>query len=237
MNMHKSNMESQLIDAAGHIMRQRRSIRAFLPTPVDPQEIHRILNLARHAPSGTNIQPWNVYVATGKTQQALVLKLRAAFDDPAASEKYQEEYPYYPEDWVSPYVERRRKVGWDLYTLLGIAKTDKARMFAQHRRNVECFGAPASLFFTIDRRLAQGSWLDYGMFIQNVALSVTAHGLASCVQAAFNPYHLVIREVLGWPDSEMLVCGMSLGHADPDAVENSLVVEREPVESFARFFD
>lgn len=228
---------NDLIDAASHIMRQRRSIRAFLPRPVERQEIHQILDLARHAPSGTNIQPWKVYVATGETQQALVLKLRAAFDDPASSEKYQQEYPYYPEEWISPYVERRRKVGWDLYALLGIAKTDKTRMFAQHRRNVECFGAPASLFFTIDRRLAQGSWLDYGMFIQNVALAVTAHGLSSCVQAAFNPFHRVIREVLPWPDSEMLVCGMSLGHADSDAVENSLVVEREPVESFAQFFD
>lgn len=225
------------IDAASRLMQQRRSTRAFLPVPVEPEIVHRILDIARHAPSGTNIQPWKVYVATGKTQDLLIRELRAAFDDPDAAEKYQEEYSYYPKEWISPYVERRRKVGWDLYALLGIEKSDKARMFAQHRRNVECFGAPASMFFTIDRRLAQGSWLDYGMFIQNVTLAVTAHGLASCVQAAFNPYHRVIRNVLEWPDQEMLVCGMSLGHADPDAVENSLVVEREPVESFVRFFD
>lgn len=229
--------ENDLTEAARFLMRQRRSSRAFLPTQIALEKIQQILNMARHAPSGTNIQPWKVYVATGKTQETLIRNLCAAFDDPESEQKYQDEYSYYPEEWISPYVERRRKVGWDLYTLLGIAKTDKARMFAQHRRNVECFGAPASLFFTIDRRLAQGSWLDYGMFLQSVALAVTAHGLASCLQAAFNPFHSVIREIFAWPDSEMLVCGMSLGYADPDAVENSLVVKREPVESFAKFFD
>lgn len=227
----------QQIDATRSLMQKRRSTRAFLPTPVDPATIHQILQMARHAPSGTNIQPWNVYVATGDAQARLVANLAEAFNHPEASSKFTEEYPYYPAQWRSPYVERRRKLGWDLYALLGIDKRDKAAMFAQHRRNVECFGAPASLFFTIDRHLTQGSWLDYGMFIQNVALAVTAHGLASCVQAAFNPYHAVIREVLPWPDTQMLVCGMSLGHADPLAIENSLSVEREPVESFTRFFD
>jgi nitroreductase len=226
-----------LVDAASRLMRRRRSTRAFMPAPVDAGILHRILHMARHAPSGTNIQPWQVYAVTGATQEELIRKLCAAFDDPDASQKYVAEYPYYPEQWFSPYIERRRKVGWDLYNVLGIAKTDKARMFAQHRRNAECFGAPASLFFTIDRRLAQGSWLDYGMFIQNVALAVAAHGLESCVQAALNPFHSVIREVLPWPDAEMLVCCMSLGYADPDAVENSLVVERAAVESFTQFFD
>jgi nitroreductase len=228
---------NDLVDTVNSLMQQRRSIRAFLPEPVDAGAIHQILKMARHAPSGTNIQPWKVYVASGETQELLVQKLCAAFDDPASAEKYRDEYAYYPDHWFSPYVERRRKVGWDLYTLLGIAKADKKRIFLQHRRNVECFGAPVSLFFTIDRRLAQGSWLDYGMFIQNVALAVTAHGFASCVQAAFNPFHSVIREVLPWSDSEMLVCGMSLGYADPDAVENSLKVNREPVDSFVQFFD
>lgn len=235
--MNNSLRENDLVGTATTLMRRRRSTRAFLPTPVKAETIRQILDIARYAPSGTNIQPWKVYVANGDTQKLLVDKLCAAFDEPESSTRYQDEYPYYPEQWFSPYVDRRRKVGWDLYSLLGIAKTDKARMSAQHRRNVECFGAPASLFFTIDRRLAQGSWLDYGMFIQNVTLAVTAHGLASCVQAAFNPYHPVIRDVFDWPENEMLVCGMSLGYPDPDAVENGLVVEREPVEHFARFFD
>jgi nitroreductase len=237
VDMTDSSVPTNLAEAAAELMQRRRSTRAFLSKPVNRDTLHAILDSARHAPSGTNIQPWNVYVATGSTQDVLVAKLCAAFDDPEATEKYRDEYPYYPEKWMSPYVERRRKVGWDLYSLLGIKKDDKARMFAQHRRNVECFGAPASMFFTVDRRLAMGSWLDYGMFIQNVALAVTAHGLASCVQAAFNPYHSVIRDVLGWPEGEMLVCGMSVGYADPSAIENTLVVEREPVDFFTKFFD
>jgi len=235
--MHDKRGVNDPAGALEQLLQQRRSIRAFLPDPVEAGTIHRILAMARHAPSGTNIQPWKVYVASGAAQKQLVAKLCAAFDEPGSEQKYRDEYPYYPDQWFSPYIERRRKVGWDLYGLLGIAKTDKERIFLQHRRNLECFGAPASLFFTIDRRLAQGSWLDYGMFIQNVALSVSAHGLASCVQAAFNPFHSVIREVLPWPDTEMLVCGMSLGHADLDAVENTLKVERVPVDAFVQFFD
>lgn len=229
-------MTEATIAAVSALLQKRRSVRAFLPTPVDPATIHGILHLARHAPSGTNIQPWNVYVATGEAQARLVDSLRAAFNEPDAASRYAEEYPYYPSAWPQHHLARRRKVGWDLYGLLGIEKSDKAGIFAQLRRNVECFGAPASLFFTIDRRLSKGSWLDYGMFIQSVALAVSAHGLASCVQAAFNPFHSVIRAELPWPDEEMLVCGMSLGQADPDAIENTLQVAREPVENFTRFF-
>jgi nitroreductase len=228
--------DTSRLAVAGELMLQRRSVRAFLPTPVDIDLIRSILDMARHCPSGTNMQPWTVYVATGATQHDLVQRLGAAFDDPDAASLYKEEYPYYPGAWFSPFAERRRTLGLELYTRLSIGKSDRTRMLAQHRRNVECFGAPASVFFTIDRRLTQGSWLDYGMFIQNVALAVSAHGLASCVQAAFNPFHEVIRGVVGWPDGEMLVCGMSLGHADAGALENGLVVEREPVDAFARFF-
>jgi len=215
----------------------RRSVRAFLPTPVPRATIERILAVASRAPSGTNTQPWKVYVLTGERLVSLSKKLVAAYDDPEESARHSEEYPYYPTEWVSPYIDRRRKVGWNLYGLLGIGKTDKARMHAQHRRNYEFFGAPDGLMFTIDRILRQGSWLDYGMFIEGVMVAARAHGLDTCPQAAFTPFHRIVTEAIGAPASEQLVCGMSLGWADASAIENTLVTEREPVTGFARFLD
>jgi nitroreductase len=215
----------------------RRSIRAFLPTPVPRATIEAILAVASRAPSGTNTQPWHVYVLTGESQRSLSRRLVAAYDDPVARASHSEEYAYYPTEWRSPFIERRRKVGWDLYGLLGIAKTDKERMHAQHRRNYEFFGAPVGLMYTIDRIMRQGSWLDFGMFLENVMVAARAHGLDTCPQAAFTQFHRIITEAIGAPESEQLVCGMSLGVADPQAIENTLVTEREPVASFTRFLD
>ena len=215
----------------------RRSVRAFLPTPVARATIERILAVASRAPSGTNTQPWHVYVLTGESLGALSRRLVAAYDDAEERARHSEEYAYYPTEWKSPFLERRRKVGWDLYGLLGIAKTDKERMHAQHRRNYEFFGAPVGLMYTIDRVMRQGSWLDFGMFLQSVMVAARAHGLDTCPQAAFTPFHRIITEQIGAPANEQLVCGMSLGVADPDAIENTLVTEREPVASFARFLD
>jgi nitroreductase len=134
-------------------------------------------------------------------------------------------------------VDRRRKVGWDLYSLLGIGKADKARMHAQHARNYVFFDAPVGLIFTIDRVMQQGSWLDYGMFLQSVMVAARARGLDTCPQAAFTQFHRIISQELNLPPEEMVVCGMALGYADPKAVENTLVTEREPVSGFARFME
>jgi nitroreductase len=225
------------IAAAEAAVATRRSVRAFLPNPVPRATVERILAVASRAPSGTNTQPWKVYVLTGESLRSLSRRLVAAYDDPEERARHSEEYPYYPTEWVSPYIDRRRKIGWDLYGLLGIGKTDKARMHAQHRRNYEFFGAPVGLMFTIDRILRQGSWLDYGMFIEGVMVAARAHGLDTCPQAAFTPFHRIVTEAIGAPASEQLVCGMSLGWADPDAIENTLVTEREPVAGFARFLE
>ncbi|MFC7513742.1 nitroreductase [Herbaspirillum sp. GCM10030257] len=229
--------DRSMLRMANELIGGRRSVRAFRSTPIDKTTITSILELASRAPSGTNTQPWKVTVVTGATQRRVIDALVAAFNDPEASTKYREEYPYYPREWQSPYIERRRKVGWDLYSLLGIAKGDKARMHVQHRRNVEFFGAPVTLFFTIDRIMEQGSWLDYGMFLQNVMLAARAHGLETCPQAAINDFHSILRELLQWPDNEAMVCSMSLGYEDTDAIESRLVTERTPVEEFTRFFD
>jgi nitroreductase len=176
-----------------------------------------------------------VYVLTGGAKTELSRKVAAAYDDPAERATHSEEYAYYPTEWKSPFIDRRRKVGWDLYSLLGIAKTDKARMHAQHRRNYEFFDAPVGLIFTIDRAMQQGSWLDYGMFLQSIMVAARGRGLDTCPQAAFTQFHRVIAAHLALPAEEQVVCGMSLGFADPAAIENTLVTERESVSGFARF--
>jgi nitroreductase len=223
------------VDAA---ITTRRSVRAFLPTPVPRQTIEDILAVATRAPSGVNTQPWKVTVLTGHAKEGLSRKILAAHDANAAAGSTGAdvgEYDYYPTEWAPPYIDRRRKIGWDLYSLLGIAKGDKPRMHAQHGRNYRFFDAPVGLIFTIDRVLRQGSWLDYGMFLQNVMTAARGRGLDTCPQAAFIGFHKIIKEHLSLPDSEMVVCGMSLGHADESAVENTLVTEREPVSGFTRF--
>ncbi len=228
---------SSTVAAVDAAITSRHSIRAYLPTPVPRSAVEEILAVAARAPSGTNTQPWKVHVLTGASRAGLSAALCAAYDDPEEARRHTEEYAYYPTQWASPYIERRRKVGWDLYGLLGIGKTDKARMHAQHRRNYEFFSAPVGLIFTIDRVMQQGSWLDYGMFLQNIMVAARARGLDTCPQAAFTPFHRIIAQHLKLSADEMVVCGMSLGHADPGAVENSLVTERVPPSGFARFHD
>ena len=224
--------QTAAVDAA---IKTRHSLRAFLPTPIPRETIEDILRVASRAPSGTNTQPWKVYVLTGEPLAALARDILAVYDDPAVAAQHREEYAYYPVEWRPPYIDRRRKVGWDLYGLLGIAKGDKPRMHAQHGRNYVFFDAPVGLMFTIDRVMQQGSWLDYGMFLQNITVAARARGLDTCQQAAFTQFHRIILPRLGAGDDEMLVCGMSLGIADPDAIENTLVTEREPVAGFTRF--
>jgi len=213
----------------------RRSVRAFLPTPVPEATIREILEVAVRSPSGSNIQPWKVHVLTGAARERLSSRVLAAHNDPDESAKHTEDYPYYPVEWVSPYIERRRKIGWDLYSLLGIGKTDKALMHAQHGRNYLFFDAPVGFIFTIDRVLSQGSWLDYGMFLENIMVAARGRGLDTCPQAAFNTFHRVIAHELGLGAHETIVCGMALGFADPDAIANKLVTTRASVDEFTRF--
>jgi nitroreductase len=227
-----SSQQQAAVDAA---ITSRRSVRAFLDKPVEREDIEKILGVAARAPSGTNIQPWKVYVLTGAAKTALSNAILEVYADPVQLKHHTEEYAYYPREWVSPFIERRRKLGWDLYTLLGITRENKAGMAAQHARNFHFFDAPVGFIFTIDRILEQGSWLDYGMFLQNVMVAARGRGLDTCPQAAFTQFHRIIAEHLHLPDNETVVCGMALGWADPDKIENSLVTEREPVSRFVRF--
>lgn len=229
--MIESDQQRQ-VDAA---IVSRRSVRAFLPQPVAQEDIAQILEVAARAPSGTNTQPWKVYVLTGQTRQRLIDAILAVYNDPAAAAQHTEEYHYYPSAWKSPYIDRRRKLGWDLYGLLGLTRDNKAGMHAQHGRNYRFFDAPVGMIFTIERIMQQGSWLDYGMFLQNIMIAARARGLDTCPQAAFNQFHRIIRASLQLPPEEMVVCGMALGFADPAAVANRLQTERESPAGFASF--
>ena len=232
MNPEETTSHQAVID---HAISSRRSVRAFLDQPVSRETVEAILHVARRAPSGTNTQPWQVHVLSGQVLTELCDRIQAAFDDPDSAAHHQAEIPYYPDQWDQPYLDRRRKVGWDLYGLLGITRQDKAGMHRQHGHNYRFFDAPVGMIFTIDGRLRIGSWLDYGMFLQAIMVAARGHGLHTCAQAAFTPFHRIIRQVLDIDETHRIVCGMALGHLDPDAVENTLVTERAAVHEFATF--
>ncbi len=231
-------MNPSEVDAA---IRSRMSTRAFTTQPVQRQTLHDILEVASRAPSGTNTQPWKVYVLQGERRDSLVHKVCAAHDalraNPELAAQYREEYDYYPEKWVSPYIDRRRENGWGLYALLGIAKGDRDKMHAQHQRNYCFFDAPVGLMFTIDRVMGRGSLLDYGMFLQNIMLAARARGLHTCAQAAWNGFSSIVLPHIGAKGEEMLVCGMALGYADASEKVNSFTTPRVSVDEFTHWLD
>jgi nitroreductase len=225
------------VDAA---IESRFSCRAFLRDKrVARHLIEEILAVASRAPSGTNTQPWKVYVLQGASRDALVDKVCAAHDalyaNPSLADEYREEYDYYPTKWISPYIDRRRENGWGLYGLLGIQKGEKDKMHAQHQRNFRFFDAPVGLMFTMDRILGRGSLMDYGMFLQNVLVAARARGLHTCPQAAWNGFAKIILPHIGASDGEMVVCGMSVGYADVDAKVNAFHTPREAVAGFTHW--
>jgi nitroreductase len=226
------------VDAA---MLSRFSTRAYLPQAVPNETVMDILQVAARAPSGTNTQPWRVYVLTGAKRDELVQKVCAAHDaeaaDPALAAAHKDAYDYYPEKWISPFIDRRRACGFGLYGVLGIGKGDKAAMHAQHQKNFRFFDAPVGLMFTLDRVMGRGSLVDYGMFLQNVMLAARARGLHTCPQAAWLGYSALVMPHIGALDNEMLVCGMSLGWADEAALVNTFQTQREDAGSFTTWLD
>ncbi|HSV52826.1 MAG TPA: nitroreductase [Burkholderiaceae bacterium] len=219
----------------------RMSTRAFTAQPVPRETILELLRLASRAPSGTNTQPWKAYVLQGASRDSLVEKVCAAHDaiyaNPALAAEYREEYDYYPEKWVSPYIDRRRENGWGLYGLLGITKGDKDKMHAQHQRNFHFFDAPVGLMFTLDRVMGRGSLLDYGAFLQNLMVAARGRGLHTCPQAAWNGFAKIILPHIGAGPDELLVCGMSLGFADASHNVNSYYTPRVPAEQFTTWLE
>jgi nitroreductase len=215
--------------------RTRRSIRAYKPDPVPPAMVRDIVALARHAPSGSNIQPWRVHVMTGATLARVGGAIKRAFlaDEPG----HKRDYNYYTDPIVEPYLARRRQCGWGLYGTLGIARGEHAKSKAYRATNFDFFGAPVGLIFTIDRNLEKGSWLDYGMFLQTIMLAARARGLHTCAEAAIANYPGIVRRELGITNDWVVICGMAMGYADPGAVINTFQPPRIEVDDYAVFLD
>lgn len=210
----------------------RRSIRAFLDKPVPRELIERLMRIAGRAPSGSNIQPWRVWVVTGAKKDALCKDVLALHYAGVPARK---EFDYYPANWREPYLARRRACGWGLYNLLGIERGDKQKMLDQHGRNYAFFDAPVGLLFTMDRDMVVGTWLDYGMFLQSIMIGARGLGLETCPQAAWASYPDIVQKHTGMPDDQMVICGMSLGYADWSVPVNDYVTEREAIEAFTTF--
>lgn len=234
-------MRSEQTQAVDHAITSRHSVRAFLDQAVDKQTIKEILNVACRAPSGTNTQPWKVYVVTGEKRQEMIERVCAAqielFTQPELAKQYQESFAYYPETWISPFIDRRRENGWGLYGLLGIQKGEKEKMAAQQLRNYQLFDAPVALYFTVNKAMGIGSKMDISMMIQNVMVAAKVRGLDTCPQAAWNHFHSIVLDILDAPDDEELVCTVALGYADPNHIINSFITPREPAENFTVFLD
>ncbi|MBC8243493.1 MAG: nitroreductase [Verrucomicrobia bacterium] len=214
-------------------IRNRKSVRAFLDKPVPDELVSEILDCARWAPSGVNSQPWHVAVLTGKTKQQVGSALAKRRSDGVQAEP---DYRYYPKQIEEPYIARKRACGHALYSALGIERNDIETRKAQWMKNYHGFGAPVMLLFFIDAILEKGSWVDIGMFIQNVMLTARGHGLETCPQAALAEYPDVVRNLLNIPDSRKLVCGMALGQADYDDPSYQYRTVREPIKEFVQWF-
>ncbi len=210
-------------------MRRRASTRAYLDKAVDRATVEAILDVARWAPSGANIQPWYVTVVAGETKRRLSEALLA---ERKAGRRENPDYSYYPKQWVEPYKARRIACGLALYQALKIGRDDKDARLKAWNNNYSFFGAPVGLLFFLDRSLEKGSWVDMGMFIENVMLAARGHGLATCPQASIAEYPDIVRKLLNVPDSRALVCGMSLGYPDTEAPVNNYRTARGAVADF-----
>jgi nitroreductase len=215
--------------------RTRRSIRAYKSDPVTVELLREIVTLGRHAPSGSNIQPWCVHVLTGATLKRVGNAIKQAFLNEEPGHK--RDYEYYTDPIYEPYLARRRQCGWGLYGTLGIGRGDRDRSKAYRATNYDFFGAPAGLIYTIDRKLEIGSWLDYGMFLQTIMLAARARGLHTCSEAAIASYPDIVRRELGIGDDRIVICGMAMGYADPDALVNTFQPPRIALEDYAVFLD
>lgn len=213
----------------------RRSIRSFTGQQVDPALLRDVLEKARAAPSGGNLQPWHAAVLTGASLARLTREMRAALAAPPGSEL--PEYRIYPEDLPDPWRARRSGNGETLYASLGIAREDKAGRLAQLARNFSFFDAPAGLFVHMPRLMGPPQWADLGLWLQTVMLLLVEAGLGSCPQEAWSAYPETVKRVAGIPEDHLLFCGLAIGWPDPDAEINHFPNARARLEETVRFLD
>lgn len=219
-------------NTASDLLRRRISTRAFLNTPVPEDEIRAILEIAKFAPSGGNLQPWKIHIVVGAARERLIGAVKKSLaENPFAGG----ELRIYPDNLWEPYRTRRYKLGEDMYALLGIPREEKVARLAHLARNFEFFGAPVGLFFTLDRRFDKGQWAHLGMMMLAIALVAEERGLATCMQEAWSAQAKTVSDFLDVPESEQLYCGMALGYADKSAAVNGLRSERAALDDFALF--
>ncbi len=214
-------------------IQQRKSVRAFLNKEVKESTINAILTAASHAPSGANIQPWQVAVVTGKTKLKLQVQIESCF---RKGDNGKADYHYYPEKWIEPYKSRRVACGLQMYSTLKIEREEKQRQLDLWAANYRAFDAPVMLLFFMDASMQTGAFMDYGMFLQSIMLAAVEQGLATCPQASLADYPEIIKTTLDFPQDTILLCGMSLGYEDKNALVNTYRTPREEVSAFTRHF-
>jgi nitroreductase len=210
-------------------IKSRISIRAFKPDPVPEALIREIIDVARYAPSGGNMQPWKVIAVAGVERDAVVALAKANLPGDEGDR------PVYPPNLWEPYRSRRFKNGEDMYALLGIPRENKPARLMHLAKNIEFFGAPVGLFFIIDKAMGHGQWAHLGMFMQSVALAALDRGVQSCMQEAWGRMRAPLAAHFGLGDHEMIYCGMALGYADTTKPVNTLRSDRAKVDEIAEF--
>lgn len=215
-------------------IKTRHATRGYLDKPVERELIEKILDAARFAPSGVNTQPWQVAVVQGNTKQQLAEQIIAAKEN---NQSPNPDYAYYPERWDEPYKSRRKDCGLALYQALEIQRKDTEKQKQAWDNNYRFFNAPVGLLFFIDKQLNQGSWLDMGMFLQNIMLAATHYGLNTCPQAALAEYPDIVRSLLNFDEKYAVVCGMALGYEDKTHPANRYRLDRESVDNFTCWFE
>lgn len=220
-------------EATDNVIKRRFATRGFTDRPVTRNTVEDILNVARFTPSGANIQPWKVYVLGGAEKEKVSRALLEAHEE--ASDRHKSEYQYFAAELPEPYLSRRDQFGHLFYGSLGIKRTDLTGRAGQTAKNYGFFGAPIGLIIAIDRRLQVGSWLDLGMFMQNVMIAAGARGLQTCPQETFSKYHALLREFLPIPPEQMVVCGVSIGFAEDESVSTGSPMPKLAVSEFAKF--
>ncbi len=216
------------------LLKQRKSVRAFLDTEVDKEKIITILEAAKMAPSGVNMQPFQVAVVSGAKKTEVEQKILEAFDN---NTKENMDYQYYPLEWKDPYKSRRKEMGLLLYKTLSIHKEDKEQQTHQWRENYKAFGAPTVLYFFMDSFLEKGSFLDYGMFLQSILLAATELGIGTCPMASLAEFPSIVKKELDIDQDKILLCAIALGYEDTDAPINSFKTDRIALEEFATFYE
>jgi len=214
-------------------LEKRKSVRAFLDKPVEDSLIRNVLNHAGKAPSGVNSQPWEVAVVSGDKKIDLQSKIEQAF---RSGQKPKMDYYYYPNEWISPFKDRRKECGILMYSTLGISRDDKERQMNQWAANYRAFDAPMMLFFFMNNVMQAGSYMDFGMYLQSVMLSAIEEGLATCPQAALGEFPDIVRQELGYADNMTVMCGMAIGYEDDSALINSYRTTREEINKYTKFY-